>query len=518
MMPRRSHQPWRQRGGIACLLLALVPAIQGCGDAALRADSYRLQQGLWEAYRAEQAATLLESTPDSTTRLALRLKYIGAVDAASASLRSTATGRPRSAIERRFLQVISQGEIEAARLAHAAGRPDLALARCRGLVQLAEGDTSVTRRADILIAGSLRRMGRFEEAIDAMKGMMVRYPPRPPDSTGIEDFVLSLPIMIVDLRKELGDERGTGLALKAAETYYQGLAGGGGLAPTLEAQVRSRWVHTLLEQEKMPEAMAGLDSLESLVTRVAEMSPMIPEVRYTRIKLRSMSERDHSGSIEALERLAFVFPASPVAPRALFDAAVLSERSNHAEEARQTYEQVAVRYPQASELASMAILRQAMLEDRAGRWDKSKSLLESIPARFPRTPAAAQAPISVVEHYGRAGDKAGVQIALRKAADSYERMIRSDSTSAGTAALRWNLLRCYSELKDKELTFRVVDEMAMHHPKSILTARALIEGANVAESNGLKRLALGYLSKFLREFPDAPQIPGIRDRIRRLTG
>lgn len=517
MTPRRRPHPWRRSGGVACLLLALVPAIQGCGDAARRADRYRLQQGLWEAYRAEQAATLLVATPDSTTRLALRLKYIGAVEGASAALRSTAMGRPRSAIERRLLQVISQGEIEAARLAHAAGRPELALERCRALVQLAEGDTSVTRRADILIAGSLRRMGRSEEAIDAMKAMMVRYPPRPPDSTGVEDFVLSLPIMVIDLRKELGDERGAAQELKAAEVYYQGLAHGGGLAPTLEAQVRSRWVHTLLEQKKMPEAMAGLDSLESLVTSVAEMSPMIPEVRYTRIKLRSMSEKDHSASIKALERLAFDFPASPVAPRALFDAAVLSERSNRAEEARQTYEAVADRYPQASELASMAILRQAMLEDRAGHWEKSKSLLESIPARFPRTPAGTQAPISVVEHYVRAGDKAGVQIALRKAADSYVRMIRSDSTSAGAAAVRWNLLRCYSELKEKDLALRVVDEMTWHHPKSILTARALIEGANVAESKGLKQLALSYLAKFLRDFPDAPQIPGIRDRIQRLT-
>ena len=174
----------------ATLVLVLAAFLAGCGDAALRADSYRVQQGLWRAYRAEQGLQLTSAGPDSAAFLAVRQHFIDAVEPAYPTLRRSSGSTKRSAAEDRLLQIVSQGEVEAARLAHTAGRPDLALERCKALVQLAAGDTSVTRRADILIAGSLRRMGKHEEAIEAMKEMMVRYPPRAPDSTGVEDFVL----------------------------------------------------------------------------------------------------------------------------------------------------------------------------------------------------------------------------------------------------------------------------------------------------------------------------------------
>ncbi|HEU4724552.1 MAG TPA: tetratricopeptide repeat protein, partial [Candidatus Eisenbacteria bacterium] len=405
--------------------LAFAAAVTGCGDAARRADGYRVQQGLWEGYRAGQNLGLAGGVPDSASLLKVRQRFIDAVESAYPALQRPPGSPKRTPAEERLLQIVSQGEIEAARLAHTAGRPDLALERCRKLNSVAEGDTSVTRRADILIAGSLRRMGRHEEAIAAMKAMMDRYPPRAPDSTGVEDFVLSLPIVIADLRKDMGDDAALAGANADAERYYRGLLKTDGMAPSLEAQVRSRLVHTLLEQKRMPEAFAGLDSLEALVTSAKELTAMLPEIRYTRLKLRSMSETNHAETISGLERLAFSFPNSGAAPRALFDAAILLERSNRLDEARPAYAAFVSRYPEIPELASTALLRQGLLTERAGDWLRAKALLESVPANYPRTTAASQAPLSVVEHYMRVKDKAGVEVSLRKAAEQFERMARS---------------------------------------------------------------------------------------------
>ena len=498
------------------LALLLAVALAGCGEAAKRADAYRVQRGLWEAYRAGQTMEIAGAAPDTTTILALRQHFVDAVEDAYPLLQRRPGGAKRSAAEVRLLQIVSQGEIEAARLAHAAGRPELALERCKRLVAVADGDTSVTRRADIMIAGSLRRMGKHEDAIDAMKTMMVRYPPREPDSTGVEDFVLSLPIVIVDLRKDMGDDAAMARSLTEAERYYEGLVLGGGMTPALEAQVRSRLVHVLLEQRRMPEAFAGLDSLETIVTRTPSLARMIPEIRYTRFKLQGETG-NVAETIAGLERLAFIFPKSSVAPRALFDAAVLMERTNRFADAREAYARIPARYPHIPELASTSLLRQAMLEDRAGDWVKSKATLESVPANYPRTTAAAQAPLSIVEHYVRVKDRAGVDISLKKAVEQYERMVRSDSTAAGTARIRWNLLRCYLQMRDRNGVFRTVDGLADRHPKTPFAAEALLQGANYAETNNLKPVAVRFLGRYLQEFPEAPQAKLVRERVRKLT-
>ncbi|HEY6573150.1 MAG TPA: hypothetical protein VI198_07490, partial [Candidatus Eisenbacteria bacterium] len=73
------HRGWG-RFAAAGLLIAFLAGVQGCGDAALRADIYRVQQGLWSAYRAEKEVQLTGTIPDSTTLLSLRQKFIDAVE------------------------------------------------------------------------------------------------------------------------------------------------------------------------------------------------------------------------------------------------------------------------------------------------------------------------------------------------------------------------------------------------------------------------------------------------------
>jgi tetratricopeptide (TPR) repeat protein len=511
--PRRRTLRPAALAALAALLLVL-----GCGETAVRADIYRVQRGIWGAYRAHQAALLESSRPDSTKLLALRAEFVQAVDDASKRLDSMGKGNDRTPEERRLLRVASLAEVEAARLAMEAGRPDLALERCQALVLRAEGDTTVTRKADILIAGALMRLGRREDAIDAMKAMMVRYPPRLQNPPDLEDFVLGLPTRIIEMRREAGDVVGVRREQGAAELYYNGLILGGGLDPRVEAQVRTRYVRTLVEQGKTVEVFASLDALESQVSRSPELASLIPEVRYTRAKLRSMTDKDSPEVIRALERIAFDFPNSPAAALGLFDAAMIHERAGRLVDARNGYRALVARYPSVYDVASSSILRQALIEDRMGNWAEAKSLFESIPGLYPRSTAAAQAPISVAEHYARQGDTAGLKSAMERAVSTFSRMVATDSLAASAPLLRWNLFRCQAQLGLHEDAFRTADAIVAQDRASAHAAQALLEAAKLAEKNKLMDRALLYWNRYLEAFPDAPMAKDVKEHLRKLSG
>ncbi len=497
--------------------IALVLAAVGCDAAARQADVYRVQQGIWKAIRDVRTARLDTAGADSTKLLGLRQQFIDAIEQVSPSAWTPGEGGARTQEQRRLLAIVSQAEIQAATLAMEAGRPDLALERCRALGRAAEGDTSVTRRMDILVSGSLKQMGRYDESIDVMKAMMVRYPPRAPDSTGVEDFVLGLPNVIIDLRRTLGDQEGARRELADAERYYNGLILAGGLDPRLEAQVRSHLVQTYLEQNKTAAANAGLDSLETLAIAYPELKQLTPEVRYRRAKLQASQGGDPAQAIAALERVAFDFPMSPAAVPALLDAALLKERSNRLPEALEAYQAILSRYPARRDYAATALLRQGMVEERLGNWAASKRTLESVPGLYPRTAAAAQAPITIAEHYARVGDRQGIQAALRRAVDAYTEMIEADSLAPSVVQLRWNKFRALAGLEEADAAFGVIESMVANHPTSPLTGQALLEGIKIADRKGLTSVSRGFLARFVQDFPNSPKADEARRRLRSVS-
>jgi TolA-binding protein len=496
-------------GRIAFLAIAAL-ALAGCGEMGRQADLYRMQRAIWDANKADATLRLGGAHPDSGSLLAIRERLIRAVE--GAGLRPAA-GAPRSALETRILRIAGRAEIAAARLALEARRPDLALERCRAFAAIAEGDTAATRQTDIVITGALRALGRHEEAIEAMKAILVRYPPRAPDSTGVEDFVLTIPEAIRQLRRDLGDEAGAARELEAAERYYEGLLLGGGLDPRLEAQIRTRLVRTNLLRGNNERALAGLESLEALVVKDPALSNLIPEVRYTRAKLNAASGRDLAENIANLERIALDFPASPAAAMALFDAAGLYERLNRADDAIRAYEAVASRYPASRDMAASANARVAYLEERRGNWPAARSILETLPTKFPRTIAAAEAPMMIVDHYARRGDADGFKSSLRRGVELYDQMIGNDSTSAVTAHLRWNKFRCLAGLDDTQAAFRVVDVMVRQHPENPRTAAALFTAANLADKKGLKPISTAYYRQLVQSFPDSREGAEARRRL-----
>ncbi|HYJ33140.1 MAG TPA: tetratricopeptide repeat protein [Candidatus Binatia bacterium] len=415
-------------------------------------------------------------------------------------------------IGREALQLVAAAQTQAARFASMANRPDLALEDGRWMEQHAEGDTMTLRQADFVAAGTLRALGRTNEAVERMRAMLRRYEPvPPPKGTSQEDEILGVPELMAQLRRERGDEAGAQRELDYGNGYFKGLLEKP-REPMLEALIRARIVRTDLELRRSPDALEQVTALEKLVAAHPDLKALTPELRYSRAKIELMSHPTDPRGIAMLDAFAREFPKHNLAPRALFDAAVYREGNKQFPAALATYREVVALYPRNLDVAPAALFREAMLEEQTGAWDQAKATLESIPVKYPRTQAAVEAPITIATRYAARGDQAAAAAALARAITVYESMIVTDSTSVFAPLCRYNIIRGHLVLKQWDKALAAVDDMAAHHPRNPYTAQALVDGARVAAANGQRDRAAGYLQLFLENFPNSPALAEVRQQ------
>jgi len=493
------------------LLLAAACLAAGCGLAERKAERYRVEQTAYAAHKAEREVRLMRTRPDSTALLKLRAEYARVRAVSTPPYIRGASVRDRS-VGRDVLRLVAGAELQSARLAIEAGRPDIALESSRWLADHAEGDTLVARQSDFLAVGALRMMGRQNEAIERMRGMLTRYPPNPPPAgSSEEDAILTVPEMMAGVRRDQGDEAGAKRELDNGAAYLRGLLSEP-RDPMLEAQIRSRLVRILLEQNQAAAAIEQVSALDRLVAANPPLRELQPELEYSRAKIRAMTDHDPGEGTAMLEQFAARYPKHPLASRALLDAAVFLEDAKRLPDALARYREVVARYPGDEELAPIALFREAMLEERTGDWDRAKSTLESLPVKYPRSQAAVEAPFTIAMRYYARGDKDAAKVALGRAVAIYTDMIAKDSTSAYAPVCRYNILRAHLSLGEWDKALAAVDELALRNPRHPFTAQALLEGAKVANANHQRDRAAGYLQQYLEFFPDSPLAAQVRQQ------
>lgn len=500
-------------GLAAVWIIALAAA--GCGDVGTMADRYRAEKLLWSAQRAEQQARL-GARPDSIALLKLRQGYLNV--RASVKLPEAPPREGSSAVQfRELFRTLATAELQGARLALEARRPDLALESATWISGHAGADTAAARQADFLMVGAYRTTGRYDDAVAKIHEILAKYPPVQPAQPNAEDPILSLPNASIEIRRQLGDEEGVKKEQAAAVAYYRGVLERAE-PPTMEARVRAKYVRALLESGDSKTALSEAQKLEDQVKANAQLQSLLPDVQYVNAKVHAVTDKSHSVAISMLEKVATEHPTANVAGTALFEAAVLLEDEKQFELAKLRYKQAAANYPRDLDVAPISLFRQAMLEDRTGNWDAAKAILESLPLKYPGTKAAAEAPIAIVQRYARVGDDAAAKNALQKAVDSYRRLIAQDSTGAAAATYRWDILKCQLALKNWEGVYAAVDDLVANHPGYPFTAQALLEGAKVARAQNLKDRAASYLARFLQDFPNSPAAEKARADLKELGG
>jgi TolA-binding protein len=502
---------WRLAGAV---LLAAALLLAGCGTSERRSERYRLEKARYRALRAVTEATLGRSRPDSTALLRLRGEFVRVRDASKPPYLQ-GTGR-NLAVGRDVLALVTDATWQGASLAMKAGRPDLALEDSRWLEQHAEGDTLAMRQADFIATDALRMMGKTDAWFDRLHAMLRRYEPEPPaKGSSDEDPLLTIPETMADARRQTGDQAGAQRELEYGIGYFKGLLQKP-REPMLEALIRSRIVRTDLELNNGPEAMEQLDALERLVSSHPDLKAIEPELVYSRAKIRLMTQKGDLQGIAMLEKFANDYPKHVLAARALFDTGLYLESAKKLPDALAQYRMVVERYPDRMDVAPVALFREAMLEEQTGNWEQAKATLESVPVKYPRSEAAVEAPFTIAMRYYARGDKEGAKMALARAVATYAEMIRKDSTSVYVPTCRWNILRGQLSLGEWEQALNTVDDMAAQFPKHPYTAQALLEGAKVANQNGQKDRAAGYLQQFLENFPDSPVAGQVRQQKEKL--
>ena len=496
------------------LLLAVLLLAAGCGERE-RARLFRAERLLYQAARAESRARLATARPDSATLMELRGEFLkvrrsipGPYPAA------TDTGALQTSKE--ILRAVAAGEANGARLAIEARRADLALKAATQLVADAGQDSTTARQAIFMELAGYQGLRRFDDAIATMKEILNRYPPGTPPDDG-EDPILALPETIVSLKRNLGDETGATREQRAALEYYEAQLNRP-MAPVLEAHLRARLLRTALELDMPGKAYAQADDLERLVSANPSLGSMMAGVAFAKGKMRAAMDRDPSEGAAMLERIGVEYPESPMAPRALFEAGSEFEKKGRLSQARERYEAVLQRYPSASDVAPMAMYRLATVQDKMGDWAAAKTTFENLPVRFPGSRLAVEAPMSVIQHYARENRRTAARQYFPRALDDYRGMLTRDSTGRYAPLIRLKMFQIYKADRDSTGLYGLMDEMLRRDPRHPITAGALLEVSKDAESFGNRSRAIGYLRRFLQDFPKSPLAADVRRRLKSLGG
>src|SRR4029079_11480044 len=103
--------------------------------------------------------------PDSTTLLGLRAPYLDVAKKVEVPPLSAASSKEESTLAMDVMRLVGNANLQAARLAVQANRPDLGIENMKLVQAMAGNDTLMLRRADFFLVGTLRQYRRYEEAV-----------------------------------------------------------------------------------------------------------------------------------------------------------------------------------------------------------------------------------------------------------------------------------------------------------------------------------------------------------------
>ena len=493
-------------------LVLLLAFWTGCGQVDNTARRYKAEKLFWTAQRAEETVRL-KGAPDSTTLLGLRDAYLKPMkEVPPPYIRGTSEKDRKAGLE--ILHVVANSRLQAARLAVQANRPDMALSEMTGIMNMAEGDTSLERGVDFFRLATLRQFKRGEESIALMRDMLKRFKPQPQADENNADPILEIPSAIVRTHREMGDSAGARAAALEAVAYYRAHLSEP-YPSTMQAQIYSNLVKVEIEQGDYKSALTNLEALRKIAASNKALQSMEGEIRYSEAKISAgmNSKKDPVAAAAMFDKVANDFPGTPAASHALFDAATILEIGGKKKEALERYRLCMTKYPNDPEIAPIAFFRRAMLEDQVGDWETAKGILESIPVRFPESQGAVEAPLAIAKHYVRVGDPEAATNALIRSVTTYRSLIARDTTSSYCPVYRWSILQSYLYMKSWPNALKAVDDMAARDLGHPLGAQALLQGATVAHQQGQDLRARGYLEKFIASYPKSPILPQVRKRL-----
>jgi TolA-binding protein len=184
------------------------------------------------------------------------------------------------------------------------------------------------------------------------------------------------------------------------------------------------------------------------------------------------------------------------------------------ETARSRLEDVAERFAKDEAVRATAIQYLAISYESEGLWDGAVAQLNALAREHPTTLYGLTALQHIAEHYEKLGESSAARVALDKAADHYERVIRDYSSTPAELAARGYLIDTRLRQERWGDAATVMAETARRFPDSESSPDMMLRAADIRES----RLAdPGAAAEILRSVMDLfPGTPAAAAAERRL--
>ena len=484
----------------ACLAgavaLALLAGSLGCGSEPGLRDRYVAEKLAWKAAKAVQAmrtnpglATdeMKEHVADIYSEIVERFPPPDDASGLSQAQLDVAAIAARSRIELAEMAALSEDTDEAIRL-YASVRDGYSY------------DRNLAVEASVALAEVTEMSGRWEDAVAVYEGLMSDWPPARAEAAIPDARILRAPIRAAAGCHARGDEAGGREWFERARDYYAVWVAEWPGSPTAELAM-SFSAETFLMEERWGDAVAAYEELDRDYGHYGNRPGIWLTLADTYSNKLNREATARSYYLKVVEN----YPDDIASATAALALAEVEIATGEYETARSRLEDVAERFAENEDVRATAIQYLAISYESEGLWDSAVAQLNALAREHPTTLYGLTALQHVAEHYEELGESGAARVALERAADHYERVIRDYSSTPAELAARGYLINTRLRQERWEDAARVMAETAGRFPDSESSPDMMLRAADIHE----KRLAdPGAAAEILRSVTDL--FPGTR--------
>ena len=209
-------------------------------------------------------------------------------------------------------------------------------------------------------------------------------------------------------------------------------------------------------------------------------------------------------AIEAFGKVAEQYPTTPKAAESLFNIAELRVKQKKFEDARQALAKVIPNFTGRGDLAADARFRIAQLYEIEGFWQKAEKAYWETAIYHSLQQKGLYAPLYVMLHYKKAGDKLHQDEAYQKAVEHYKRMLDQVGPIEMSAGLRNSLALTYLAQGNRNEAREQWTSVVEQFPKSAYAPLALLTTAELSWKSSQFDQAFTDYKHFFERYPHHP--------------
>lgn len=456
----------------AAVALALLAASVGCGSEPGLRDRYVAERLAWKAAKIVHA---MQTNPGLATD----------------EMKARVADTYRDIIDRfpppDDVSVLSQAQLDVAAIA-ARSRMELAELAAQSedtdeAVRLYESvrdgysyDRSVAVEASIALAEVAETSGRWEDAVGAYEKLTSDWPPARAEMAIPDARILRAPIRAATGCYVRGDEISGREWFEQARDYYAEWAAKWPGSPTAELAMSFR-AETFLMEERWGDAVAAYEELDRDYGHDANRPGIwltLADTYANRLNRKATARSYYLKVIESYpDDIAFATATLALAEAEIADGEYATARTR--------LEDVAGRFAGDEAVRATAIRYLAVSYESEGLWDNATAQLNALAREHPTTLYGLTALQHIAEHYEEQGETGAARVALDKAADHYERVVRDYSSTPAELAARGYLIDTRLKQERWEDAARVLRETAERFPDSGSSPSMMLQAADLHE-------------------------------------